>query len=618
MEPLRVLVLENENLPGDQVNAVLRSAGLAPARFASSPEEIEQLVAEDRPDAVFLSLRPGYASREPLLAADLTFRHRIPVFYLETRFTEANLPLGYLVRSCESSGLAGALRSNGPVPTASGEDGILKRIASPAALLSAEGRFLSGNPAARSLFGAPEGESQPVLLWDLPGAAALSSALRSELPRAKQDGGVEIEVFDPDDRRWWRAQLEPAGDHVYLHLHDITARILSREQGNREEKLENLGILARGFAHDFNNVLTVLLGHLHMARIHQPLPAGCEADLDGARAAAARAQGMVQQLLTFARGGAPIRESHDLNRLVREWLERRPLTKSCPIECELAPVPLRVAVDPNQIRRLVENLVRNAEQALSSGGTIRLRARLLDRNSPPVSPLPRLDPERAYAYLEVRDEGKGIAESDLPRVFEPYFSTRPQENASGLGLTVCESIARAHHGAMAIDTREGSHTVVFLLLPLEAEHDAGSAPTPAPAAERPAPRVLVLEDDEQVRRFIGQILRLRPFEVVETADGEEAVQAFQSARAAGQPFDVLIFDLTIPQGLGGKDAIERIRRLDPNVRAIVSSGYYDDPVMSNHREYGFSAVLPKPYEPADLLRVVESVLIAKPAAPAAS
>ncbi len=613
MESLRVLVLENEHLPGDQVNAVLRTAGLAPARFASSPEEIEQLVADDRPDAVFLSLLPGYASCEPLLAADLTFRHRIPVFYLETRFTGTGDPLGYMVRPFETSDLAISLQPNAPAQTPSGEDAILKQIASPAAWLSAEGRFLSGNPAARRLFGAPEGTVERAALWELPGAAALSSALRSEFPRARQNGGIEIEVFEPEDRRWWRAQLEPAGDHVFLHLHDITARILTREQDSRQEKLENLGILARGFAHDFNNVLTVLLGHLHMARLHQPLPAGCEADLDGARAAASRAQGMVQQLLTFARGGAPIREVHDLNQLLKGWLERRPAAAAWPVECEWAPVPLRVAVDPNQIRRLAENLLRNAEQALGSGGTIRLRTRLLDRNSPPISPLPRLDPERAYAYLEVRDEGKGIAQSDLPRVFEPYFSTRSNENASGLGLTVCESIARAHQGTISIDTREGSHTAIFLLLPLEAGSDAVAA-TPSPAAERPPPRVLVLEDDEQVRRFIGQILRLRPYEVVETADGEDAVEAFQAAQASGRPFDALIFDLTIPHGLGGKEAIERIRRLDPHVRAIVSSGYYDDPVMSNHREYGFCAVLPKPYEPADLLRMVDSVLVEKPAA----
>jgi CheY-like chemotaxis protein len=275
-----------------------------------------------------------------------------------------------------------------------------------------------------------------------------------------------------------------------------------------------------------------------------------------------------------------------------------------------------IAVDPNQLRRLIGNLVRNAEQAMPHGGELILRC-----TAPHPEELYWKDMVPEFGELpqgiiiEVKDNGEGISPENLPHIFEPYYSSRKAQNATGLGLTVCESIAKAHGGSLSVRSDHGFGTTVRFYLPVDADEEGvdslGLDGSDIEEEVAEAPRILILEDDPLVRSLIVRNLVTQGFEVVETSDGNDTIKRYQEACDQGRPHDLVVLDLTIPNGLGGVRTMERLRQIDPNVLAIVSSGYSDDPVMAKPAAYGFSAVLPKPYEPNDLLRLVRSVLNAR-------
>jgi CheY-like chemotaxis protein len=275
-----------------------------------------------------------------------------------------------------------------------------------------------------------------------------------------------------------------------------------------------------------------------------------------------------------------------------------------------------VAIDPAQIRRVISNMVRNAEQSQAKGGRVMIRCYAPDLRElyPNETFEDDLPPQMARVVIEVRDQGEGIAPENLSHVFEPYYSTRKSENATGLGLTVCESIAKAHSGSISVRSNLGEGTVVRFYLPVDSDAEdidaLGLAKEPE-IVESTAPRILVLEDDPLVRSLITRNLSTQGFEVVESAEGTETVKLYQEAMGEGRTFDLVILDLSIPNGMGGVRTMEKLRAMDSDVVAIVSSGYSDDPVMAKPAAYGFTAVLPKPYEPVDMLRLVRNVLSAR-------
>lgn len=426
---------------------------------------------------------------------------------------------------------------------------------------------------------------------------------------------------------WFQAQCYPFANGLLILLADITARKAAGEQQAKIDKLESLGYLARGFAHDFNNLLTVLLGNLSIAGMRAPDDAPYRVEIDEAKRATLQAQALVQQLLVFAKGGAPIRRRTDLAAFTEQWFKGHRRRKGISYKLDIEDGIGFAEIDPEQCRRVLANLAANSEQAIDGSGTIEVRARR-------VSPAPQpgreeIDAGGPWVEWRFRDSGHGIAPGDLAQVFEPYFSTRRNANASGIGLTVCESIVKAHNGTITIDSEEHRGTTVTVRLPA-ASPTAGAAAPPAerrpvpasaaaePAAEptaetpsRPQPRkkrILILEDERLIRHLLKMNLTTSGYCVVATQEGSEAVAAFREAHASGEAFDLFITDLTIPEGMGGAQAMEQILAIDPEVRAIVSSGYSDDPVMARYMDYGFCAVLPKPYEPRQLIELVEEVL----------
>lgn len=374
-----------------------------------------------------------------------------------------------------------------------------------------------------------------------------------------------------------------------------------RAELERAGRMESIGVLAGGIAHDFNNLLTVILANLGLAQMDEGLAQPTRATLDDAARGAKRASELTQQLLTFAKGGDPVRTAVSLPEVVRESAEFG--RHGSPVRCEYEVEPnLRPAsIDRAQFGRVVHNLVLNATQAMPQGGVIRIAL----SNATDAARVGTLPPG-PYLKVVIADNGPGVAPEHLARIFEPYFST--QDANRGLGLAAVHSIIKKHRGHIEVQSGPGRGTTFEIWLP--AAETAGSAAPNSPPVSPPkkkSVRVLFMDDEPQIRQTADALLTRLGHETVMAADGAEAVRAYREQFAAGQPPEVVILDLTVPGGLGGRAAMEKLREIDPDVRAIVSSGYSSDPVMANYAAYGFRAVVAKPYDVALLARTIQEV-----------
>ena len=375
-------------------------------------------------------------------------------------------------------------------------------------------------------------------------------------------------------------------------MRDVTAVRASEEElhqsETRRQKLESLALLAGGIAHDFNNLLTGIAGNLSLALEDVADTSEAHASLKEAERAAVRAQDLTRQLLTFSKGGAPIKQVVDLRDLVRETVlfACRGTSVRCDIRLPASPVPAEI--DEGQLAQVINNITLNAVQAMPAGGvlTAAVAPVALHEGTPLALPAGR------YARITITDTGIGIPADLLGRVFDPYFTTKQQ--GSGLGLAISHSIVSRHGGAIDVRSQVGSGSEFEVWLPA-----ASRAPDRAEAARSAAVagggRVLVMDDDDQVRGLALRMLGRLGFEGHGVRDGEAAIAAYREALAEGRRFDLVIMDLTISGGMGGKEAVKGVLELDPDAKVIVSSGYSNDPVMASYEEHGFAAVLSKPY-----------------------
>ncbi len=489
---------------------------------------------------------------------------------------------------------------------------VVESISDPLIAIDGSWRITYANASAQQLFGRGTDRLLGADLWDLLPAATREEHYSSLGHAMLHREAVSRELYLEEKQTWIELRGYPFAEGLLILLQDITSKREEAERRSRLDRLESLGLLARGFAHEFNNLLTVLLGNLSLAEMRLrtviQLP-----EIHTAKQATLQAQSLVQQLLTFARGGAPIKRPTQAGELIEQFFQHHSRAPRIEYRLEIVPSLPTLAIDPAQIRRLLGNLVRNAEQAQPNGGVITVRCHPHDPGENYPHELTADQPMLPTGILiEVQDRGEGISTENLAHIFEPYFSTRKVENATGLGLTVCESIAKAHGGSISVRSEPGVGTSVSLYLPVDADGEEVDALGLSRAFETPpqttSTRILVLEDDPLVRALIVRNLTSQDFEVTETVEGTETIRAYQEARQNNRPFDLVILDLSIPNGMGGVRAMEKLRQIDPEVLAIVSSGYSDDPVMAKPASYGFAAVLPKPYEPADMIRLIKTVL----------
>ncbi|MFV1996109.1 MAG: ATP-binding protein, partial [Verrucomicrobiales bacterium] len=382
----------------------------------------------------------------------------------------------------------------------------------------------------------------------------------------------------------------------------------SRSPGGTS-KIDSLGVLAGGIAHDFNNLLTPILLNLSIAQnqLHQPgYLAEIEKRLKEAEQAAIRAKTLTHELLTFAKSDTPKRKVVALDKLVTEAVSFTLHGSRVHAELDLPPDLWPVEVDPTQINQVILKVIINAAEAMPSGGTIHIGAENLEQIDDPALP----DLAGRHICVRIADQGPGIAPEVLPRIFEPYYSTKP--GASGLGLATALSIVRKHSGHLLVKSRPGEGAAFSIYLPATAE-SLQTVTAPAPAAKaldlgEGKDRILVMDDEELVRSSVRAILVALGFEVEVARDGQEALDIFVDAENKGCPIDLTLMDLTIQGGMGGREAVAELKALDPGAKAVVCSGYSNDPIMSNYSEYGFNGAIQKPFHPDELCALITEVI----------
>jgi len=385
-----------------------------------------------------------------------------------------------------------------------------------------------------------------------------------------------------------------------LVLRDVSEQQAMEQELSKARNLESIGLLAGGIAHDFNNILTALLGNIALAKLYAEEDQRIVEVLGEAEKAFWRARDLTQQLLTFAKGGAPIKKEASLTDVVADTVSFALRGSNVSYELDIPQDLWAANFDPGQISQVVNNIVINAKQAMADGGIVRIVARNMRLQKRSTIPLP----EGAYLELTISDTGVGIPEKYLARIFDPYFSTK--QEGSGLGLATAYSIIKKHEGHIDVKSKLGAGTSFKIYLPALADvrpHTASSTQDIVFGQGR----LLLMDDEEQIRRTAATLLNQLGYEVTPAAHGEEALALYREAMTA-KPFDAVILDLTVPGAMGGKECLQALRALDPKVRAIVSSGYSTDPVMAAYRKHGFAGVVAKPYQLAELSRVVHDVV----------
>jgi two-component system, cell cycle sensor histidine kinase and response regulator CckA len=383
-------------------------------------------------------------------------------------------------------------------------------------------------------------------------------------------------------------------------LIDTTRRKKAEEEQARVEKLESLGILAGGIAHDFNNLLTAILGDISLARESSTEDAYLRELLSEAEGAALRAKDLTRQLLTFSRGGEPVKKGLDVGPVLRAAASLA--LRGSKVCCDYAlPSDLwPVHADEGQLGQVIQNLVLNAVQAMPDGGLVSISAENVREGDGDSG-----QEIRRFVRIAVTDTGPGIAPEIARRIFDPYFTTK--QGGTGLGLATAHSIVKRHGGSIRLDTTIARGASFLVVLPSAPDGPEGHPGASARAA-RGRGLVAVMDDDELVRKAVARMLRGLGYDVAHARDGAELLALCAAARAEGRAVDAAILDLTIPGGMGGKETIAILREREPSVKAIVSSGYSNDPVMADYRAHGFCGVVAKPYQIEELAGTLASVL----------
>jgi PAS domain S-box-containing protein len=472
------------------------------------------------------------------------------------------------------------------------------------------GNFISFNDVICEYLGYSKDEFTNLKMWDLlteesrqKQVVRVDKMLKGE-PVAEE---AETEIIDKNGRKmsilvYTKIEYKN-GQPVRANTiaHNITERKRLEEELSKAQKLESLGVLAGGIGHDFNNLLSGIIGNISLAKLEAERGEDIMESLDEALRVSSKASALTRQLLVFSKGGAPVRKAASITDVL---LDSTAFTlRGSKVRCKfkIAKGLWPVKVDVGQFSQVIHNLVINAMQAMSRGGEMRLEAENVHLKK--VFDLP-LVPGR-YVVIKFQDQGNGIAPEYLPKIFDPYFTTKSK--GSGLGLTMSYTIIKRHDGHITVDSEVGQGATFQIYLPATEEmpEEAGDRETRPAEGEG---RILVMDDEESVRTVAERMLLKLGYGVQCVHDGAEAIKLYEQAKRKGQPFDAVIMDLTIPGGMGGKETIEKLLKIDSRAIAIVSSGYSNDPIMSNYEKCGFKGVVTKPYRIEELSWVMRDVL----------
>jgi nitrogen-specific signal transduction histidine kinase/ActR/RegA family two-component response regulator len=425
-----------------------------------------------------------------------------------------------------------------------------------------------------------------------------------------EHAAIEFEAVDASGKIWYEVHAYPSNGGVSVFFRDISERKKSETERLTTSKLESLGTLAGGIAHDLNNILTVISGNIGLAQIEAPADSGSLLGfLSKAGQAAQHAAHLSSQLLTFSKGGAPLKKIVSMCDLLEHSAEFALYGSNLRADFDIAVDLWKAEVDAAQIEQVVNALMLNAREAMPQGGTVRVRARnvVFEENANPA-----LKPGR-YIKVTISDRGPGISEDLRTKIFDPYFTTKP--TATGLGLAISYSVVKKHGGVLLLESTSGDGSTFAFYL--RASENAASNAGEKRGGKRPFQynhqRILVMDDEEAIRELTAQLLGTLGYEVTAVPDGLEAVRIYERALRKGEHFQAVILDATVRGGMGGVATIERLRSMDPKVNAIICSGYSDEAALSEFLAYGFRGALPKPFTRSELADALQSAFEIKSA-----
>lgn len=420
----------------------------------------------------------------------------------------------------------------------------------------------------------------------------------------------EYKAVKKDGKIWyasssWEPIINEKGDFqgMILQTIDISDKKIMEEEIAKAQKLESIGILAGGIAHDFNNFLTGIIGNISLAKLKTDPKDEVYEILTESEKAAHSAKTLTQQLLTFSKGGIPIKEETDIRDLIRDSTNFAIVGSNIKCEFDLPENLWKVVIDIAQMNQVVNNIILNALESIPEEGTITIKAENSKIKKGSKIPLKKGD----YVKITFKDTGSGIPDENIHKIFDPFFTTK--EDGSGLGLATVFSIIKKHKGFIQVESEVGKGTAFHIYLP--ASVDSKKEKRKKEKEEeimKFSGRILIMDDKSFIRKSAKRALNIYGYEVAGAEDGEKALSLYKEAMAEGKPYDVVILDLTVPGAMGGLKTLKELRKIDPDVRAIVSSGYSDDPVMSEYKKFGFNSIIKKPYEYHELAETVKKII----------
>lgn len=463
--------------------------------------------------------------------------------------------------------------------------------------VDAEWNLTYVNAAAEIMLGQKRDDLLGGLLWEkFP--ALVGSVFQENYEKVMAErAAIEFESVDATGKIWYDVHAYPSNGGVSVFFRDISERKKSETERLTTSKLESLGTLAGGIAHDLNNILTVISGNIGLAQIEAPVDSGSLLGfLSKAGQAAQHAAHLSSQLLTFSKGGAPLKKVVSMGNLLEHAAEFALYGSNLRADFDIAVDLWKAEVDAGQIEQVVNALMLNAREAMPQGGTVRVRARNVVFEEGANAPLPT----GRYIRVTISDRGPGISDELRTKIFDPYFTTKP--SATGLGLAISYSVVKKHGGLLLLESSsaEGSVFAFYLRASDGVAHGASEARTSGRPFRYNHQRILVMDDEEAIRELTAQLLSTLGYEVTAVPDGLEAVRLYERALRKGEHFQAVILDATVRGGMGGVATIERLRSMDPKVNAIICSGYSDEAALSEFLAYGFRGALPKPFTRSEL------------------